>query len=245
MSSYQKFAQVYDRLMTDVPYDAYVELITQYAPATSYSKLLDIGCGTGVMLEKLLRIGYEVTGLDISEEMLAIAVERLSEAGLFAPLFAMSMSELEGFDNFDVAIIPIDSLNYVIEEQEVQETFKRIYESLRTGGQLLFDVHSISYVEDYIAGSPFTYDDGELVYVWHAEEGPYEHSVVHDLTFFVENDSGLYVRFDEQHVQRTFPIEYYVDLLQSIGFHSIKVTADFSMEEPNNQSNRIFIRAIK
>lgn len=245
MGSYERFAEVYDALMTDVPYDAYVELIASYAPANEFPKLLDIGCGTGTMLELLAEKGYEVAGIDLSEEMLAIAQERLADKGLHVPLYAMSMAELEGFKDLDVAIIPIDSLNYVTDEHDVKETLQRIYASLRDGGQLLFDVHSLSYIDNYIAGSPFTYDDGEITYVWHAEEGDAPHSVFHDITFFVLNDNGMYDRFDEEHYQRTFPVEYYLDLLQSIGFQSIELTADFSKESPTISSDRIFIRAVK
>ena len=244
-NSYGRFAEVYDALMTDIPYDEYVKWVMQHAPAASNKKLLDIGCGTGTMASLLLKEGYEVSGIDLSEEMLTIANERLQQQGYQVPLFAMSMAELEGFENIDVAIIPIDSVNYVTEEAEVVETFKHVYQSLREGGQLLFDVHSLSYIENYLDGSPFTYDDGEITYIWHTEEGEYEHSVYHQITFFVANEDGTFDRFDEEHFQRTFPIEYYVQLLEHIGFHSIQLTADFTNEAPTHSSSRIFIQAVK
>jgi SAM-dependent methyltransferase len=245
MSSYNRFAEVYDQLMTDIPYAEYVEWIQSYAPVHTYKNLLDIGCGTGTMAQLLASAGYNVSGIDLSEEMLAIAHERLAEQGFDVPLFAMSMAELEGFENVDVAIIPIDSINYVTDEAEVVETLKRIFNSLREGGQLLFDVHSLNYVENYLDGSPFTYDDGEITYIWHTEEGEYEHSVYHQMTFFVANEDGTYDRFDEEHFQRTFPIGYYKQLLQQIGFQHVEVTADFTNEQPTEESSRIFIRAIK
>ena len=245
MSSYNRFAEVYDSLMTDIPYVEYVEWIKSYAPVNAYRNLLDIGCGTGTMAQLLACAGYNVCGIDLSEEMLAIAHERLAQQGLEVPLFAMSMAELDGFENMDVAIIPIDSVNYVTEEAEVVETFTRIYNSLREGGQLLFDVHSLNYVENYLEGSPFTYDDGKVTYIWHTEEGEYEHSVYHQITFFVANEDGTYDRFDEEHFQRTFPIDFYKQLLQQIGFQNVEVTADFTEERPTEESSRIFIRAIK
>ncbi len=245
MSSYNRFAEVYDQLMTDIPYAAYVEWIQSYAPVHTYKNLLDIGCGTGTMAQLLASAGYNVSGIDLSEDMLAIAHERLAAQGYDVPLFAMSMAELDGFENVDVAIIPIDSINYVTDEAEVVETLKRIFDSLREGGQLLFDVHSLNYVENYLNGSPFTFDDGEITYIWHTEEGEYEHSVYHQMTFFVANEDGTYDRFDEEHFQRTFPIDYYDQLLQQIGFQHVEVTADFTNELPTEESNRIFIRAVK
>lgn len=245
MNSYVRFAEVYDTLMTDIPYDKYVEWIQSVAPATQYKQLLDIGCGTGTMAALLHEAGYDVVGVDLSEEMLAVAHERLQAQNISIPLIAMSMSELEGFENLDVAIIPIDSINYVTEQEDVVETFARIYASLREGGQLLFDVHSLNYVNAYLEGAPFTYDDGEITYIWHTEEGDYEHSVYHQMTFFVRNEDGTFDRFDEEHFQRTFSIESYIAMLQQAGFQQIEITADFTPQLPNEESNRLFIRAVK
>lgn len=245
MESYARFAEVYDELMTDIPYDEYVEWIKLHAPSENYSNLLDIGCGTGTMALMLHEAGYNVSGIDLSEEMLAVAHSRMANQGATIPLFAMSMDELEGFSELDVAIIPIDSINYVTEEAAVVETLKRIYASLRDGGQLFFDVHSLFKMDDIFLTSPFTYDDGHVTYIWHTEPGENEHSVYHSMSFFVGTENGLFERFDEEHFQRTFPPEQYVAWLEEIGFKSVFVTADWGHESPHEESERIFIRAIK
>lgn len=245
MNSYERFAEVYDELMTDIPYAQYVEWISRFAPATQYKNLLDIGCGTGTLACLLHEAGYNVTGIDLSEDMLSVASARMNANGISMPLYAMSMDELDGFDNLDVAIIPIDSINYVKEEANVFETLKRIYESLRDGGQLFFDVHSLFKMDSIFLDGPFTYDDGEITYVWHTEPGDFEHSVYHQMTFFVQTENGLFERFDEEHFQRTFAIEQYEAWLTELGFTSVEVTSDWSDEAPHDESERIFIRAVK
>ena len=110
MSSYNRFAEVYDSLMTDIPYVEYVEWIKTYAPVHEYKNLLDIGCGTGTMAQLLASAGYNVCGIDLSEEMLAIAHERLAEQGFDVPLFAMSMAELDGFEITDSARAQIQKI---------------------------------------------------------------------------------------------------------------------------------------
>lgn len=245
MNSYERFAEVYDELMTDIPYAQYVEWIKRFAPPTQYKQLLDIGCGTGILAFMLHEANYEVTGIDLSEDMLAIASARMNAHGISMPLYAMSMDELQGFDNVDIAIIPIDSINYVKEQANVIETFKRIYDSLRDGGQLFFDVHSIFKMDDIFLDGPFTYDDGEITYVWHTEPGEFEHSVYHQMTFFVQTEGDLFERFDEEHFQRTFAVAQYEAWLKEIGFTSVEISADWSDEAPHEESERIFIRAIK
>ena len=246
LSSYERFAEVYDELQTDIPYDCYVEWIKQHASSREFPNLLDIGCGTGVLGLMLANAGYKVSGIDLSEDMLAMAAERFAAAGLNVPLYCMSMHELDGFEALDTVTIAIDSLNYVVEEADVYATLERVYKALRDGGQLFFDVHSLFKMNDIFLDGPFTYDDGDISYVWHTEPGEHDHSVVHQMTFYVrDEESGLYERFDEEHNQRTFPVEQYMTWLRRIGFTDVEVTADFTDEAPEYESERIFIRAVK
>ena len=244
-SSYERFAFVYDELMGDIPYDQYVNWVKTNAPSQQYPKLLDIGCGTGTLSLFFHQEGYDVSGIDLSEDMLAVAYERLQANGVTLPLFTMSMDELEGFDELDVVTIPIDSINYLAKTDAVIETLKRIFASLREGGQLFFDVHSLYKMDHIFMEGPFTYDDGDIAYVWHTEPGEEEHSIFHEMTFFVKEESGLFERFDEEHFQRTFPVELYVKWLQEIGFTQVEVTADWTEKSPTEESERIFIRAVK
>lgn len=157
----------------------------------------------------------------------------------------MPMEELEGFHNIDVVVIPIDSLNYVRDTAAVEQTLARIYDALRDGGQLLFDVHSTFKTDDIFLDGPFTYDDGDITYVWHTEPTDEPHAVASQITFFVRTASNTFERFDEEHYQRTYDVSQYVAWLQQIGYRDIVVTADWSNEAPDDDSERIFIRAVK
>ncbi|SOC20740.1 methyltransferase family protein [Ureibacillus xyleni] len=244
--SYERFAHIYDELMQDIPYDQYVSWVMEHAPSNDYPTLLDVGCGTGTLSLQFHEAGYNVTGIDLSEEMLAVANDRFQEVGVSIPLFAMSMDQLEGFSEIDVVTIPIDSINYLQEDREVVETLKRVHSTLREGGQLFFDVHSLYKMDEIFMDSPFTYDDGVITYIWFTEPAEYEHSVFHQMTFFVKDEtSDLFERFDEEHFQRTYPIEQYIEWLTNIGFSKVIITADWQNTEPTEESERIFIRAIK
>ena len=97
--SYTEFASVYDELMTDIPYDTYVELIDLAANGIAGKKMLDIGCGTGLLSVKLAKQGAQVTGIDLSADMLAVAEERATVAYLCQLTFIeQPMQQLTGFD---------------------------------------------------------------------------------------------------------------------------------------------------
>lgn len=244
-SKYAKFATVYDELMTDIPYDTYVELIELAAGEISGKKILDIGCGTGLLSAKLAKQGGEVTAVDLSADMLEVAKARATALNLSIDFIEKPMQALTGLQGYDVAIIPIDSLNYVTETAEVEETFRHIYESLRPGGLLLFDVHSTFKTDVIFMESPFVFDDGRIAYIWQTEPGDARHSVYSELAFFVKAENGAYDRFDEVHVQRTFPIQEYVSMLMSAGFQIERIFADWEEEAPEEESDRIFFQVRK
>ena len=245
MSSYTDFARLYDMPTQDIPHDQYVAKILSAIDDPHGKVVLDIGCGTGVLTEKLAQQGFIVKGLDVSEDMLAVAEQRFQKSKIHVPLFCMSMTDLTGIEDLDVALISIDSLNYLQSEEDVKETFAGVYASLKNGGHFFFDVHSLYKMDEIFMQGPFTFEDENLAYIWHTEKGDHPHSVYHDLTFFVQNDLGLYERFEESHFQQSFDEQQYTEWLVELGFKNIQVTADWTSESPSSTSERLFFQATK
>ncbi|WP_421379991.1 class I SAM-dependent DNA methyltransferase [Bacillus salacetis] len=241
--SYHQFAYIYDYLMKDVPYDSWVEFVGNQADRYSVKgkDLLDIGCGTGELSLRLVKGGYSVTGVDLSEDMLFMALEKAEKEGLDLPLFQQDMSELEGLGRFDIITIFCDSLNYLGTEEKVINTFKKVREHLSEQGLFLFDVHSIYKMSQIFLNETFTYNDDEVAYIWDCFPGESPNSVEHGLTFFVRDDeTGQYERIDEIHHQRTFPVLTLKNWLNEAGFEVLEVTADFTEGKPADNSERIF-----
>jgi len=238
---YGKFASVYDELMEDIPYEKWVEWVASHIQS---GKILDLACGTGTLSQLFAEVGFDVTASDLSEEMLTIANQRFQEAGQNIPALQLSMDNLEGLSGFDAVTIAIDSLNYLETEKQVQQTFKEVFDALNEGGHFFFDVHSIHKVDWIYMDSPFVYDGEDMAYIWHTEPGDHPHSVIHDITFFIQQ-GRLFERFEETHEQRTFEAGDYVAWLEAAGFEVESVTADFTGEEPSAESERIFFHAVK
>ncbi|WP_026584562.1 class I SAM-dependent DNA methyltransferase [Bacillus sp. J33] len=241
--SYGKFAYLYDQLMEDVPYDSWVALINRKHNKYKVpgKELLDVACGTGQLSVRLGKQGYHVTGVDLSEDMLAVAQEKAEHHDLKIPFYQQNMADLEGFGQYDIIGIFCDSLNYLETDSEVQETFKRVHAHLKDDGLFIFDVHSIYKMMQIFMNQTFAENNEEISYIWHSYQGEYPNSVEHDLSFFVlDETTGKYDRYDELHYQRTFPVEMYEGWLKECGFELLEVTADFEDAAPGSQSERIF-----
>lgn len=243
--AYGAFASVYDSLMDDIPYREYADLIVRKAGPGAGRKLLDIGCGTGVLSALLAQEGFSVTGIDASPEMLSVARERFGLLGLDGQFFEQRMEELEGHAGFDVAVIAIDSLNYVTGPEEVRSVFRGIRESLKDGGHLIFDVHSPYKMTDLFLDGPFTADFEDVSYMWNTYPGEEALSVESELSFFIRRPDGLYERRDEFHLQRTFPPDVFADMLAGEGFTVLDITADWQEEPPGETSERLFFHAVR
>ena len=243
--AYTEFAHIYDELMTDIPYDTYVDLISLAAGGLKGKKIIDVGCGTGLLSVKLAKAGALVTGIDLSKDMLTIAEKRANDLSLEIDFLKQPMQEVAGQGQFDAAVIAIDSLNYLPDRKSVLDTFKGIHSVLNSGGVLMFDVHSTFKTDVIFMEGPFTFDNDRIAYIWQTEEGDEEHSVLSELSFFVKEENGLYRRFDERHEQKTFHVYEYVDLLQESGFTIERIFADWEDEPPHEESERIFFQVRK
>ncbi|WP_028399268.1 class I SAM-dependent DNA methyltransferase [Ectobacillus panaciterrae] len=245
--NYEQFALLYDELMNDVPYEkwvAFVELKRQEAGSTGTS-LLDLACGTGNITLPLVQKGYDVTGVDLSEDMLSIAQQKLAQAGHTVPFYQQDMRELELPQQFDCITIFCDSLNYVTKEQGVKETFARVHQHLKQNGLLLFDVHSLYKIHHVFMNETYTINENDVALIWNCFPGEDSDSVEHDMTFFVQGeDEDVYYRFDEFHVQRTYSIENLQAWLEEAGFSIMSITGDFT-EGVTEKTERIFFAAKK
>ncbi|WP_203361683.1 class I SAM-dependent methyltransferase [Bacillus sp. REN10] len=244
--TYQRFAYVYDFLMQDVPYEEWLRFFEQHTASVAGKKVLDLACGTGELTWRLASAGWDVTGVDLSEDMLMMAREKAAEKGLSFSLYQQDMRELEGLGTYDVVTIFCDSLNYLHSEEDVKRTFRLVHAHLEEGGIFLFDVHSLYKIHHIFTDGTFTSTEDEVSYIWHCFEGDLPNSVDHELTFFaLDESSGQYERFDEGHTQRTFEPEQYTAWLEQAGFEVLHLTADFTADSPKQESERIFFVAQK
>ncbi|MBB5173967.1 class I SAM-dependent DNA methyltransferase [Texcoconibacillus texcoconensis] len=242
--SYQQFAYIYDQLMTDAPYEQWLNFTRNYVktPAT----ILDVATGTGAIALMLAKEGYLVSAVDVSEDMLDVAKEKVEDAGVDVAFFQRDMRNMDGLGQYDAVTMFCDSLNYVLEETDVKQAFTRVYNHLCEGGTFLFDVHSREKIAQQINDRLYASNEEDISFVWVCEPGEYANMVEHDLSFFIQDDEeGGYRRVDEWHEQRTFSPEDYETWLREVGFEQVEISADFTEARPNGENERILFVAKK
>jgi ubiquinone/menaquinone biosynthesis C-methylase UbiE len=246
--SYEHFAYLYDELMKDAPYEEWVEFVQKKVNLYDVpgDQLLDLGCGTGELSIRLAKVGFSVTGVDLSEDMLAVAHAKAEEAGVKIPFFEQNMADLEGQGDFNIITIFCDSLNYLPSEEDVFQTFSNVFQHLTDQGIFMFDVHSLYKMNQVFINQTYALNEDHIAYIWNSFPGEKANSVEHELSFFVLDEAaGKYDRYDELHFQQTFPIKQYSSWLEYAGFEVLEVTADFNSTEPEPNSERIFFVARK
>jgi SAM-dependent methyltransferase len=234
--------------MEDIPYDKWQIIVEEYSKKYQISgkRLLDLACGTGELSCRFAMQGYQVTGVDLSEDMLAVAMAKVEEEGLRIPFFQQNMAELEIMDKFNFITIFCDSINYLLSEQEVLQTFEGVANHLTEDGLFLFDVHTEHKMENIFKDQTFTHIDEDICYIWNCFQGEFPLSVEHELTFFVSDSSGKkYDRVEEYHYQRSFPIQQYISWLDLAGFETLHMLGDLENQPPTEKSERVLFIARK
>lgn len=236
-SQYREFASVYDRLMNaDIDYDKWCDYIENIFTINNISpdSICELACGTGNITGRLQRRGYDMTGVDISSDMLEIAAEKVGVSSLICS----DMSKLNLSENYDAFLCMIDGLNYVITPKAVVNTFKCVKSRLRKKGVFIFDVSSEYKLKNVIGNETFIHSDYDIFYSW--QNRYIEKYNLSDmlLNFFVEK-KGCYDRFEERHLQRGWTKCQMIKMLKMAGFTEISVFDELSFNEPSPESERL------
>lgn len=220
---YEEFAMIYDWLMDEVPYDEWLvfieEKIAMYYPDKEKSEVLvaDIGCGTGNLTLPMAISGYNMIGIDLSEDMLMIAREKMMEADLDILFLHQDMTQMELFGTCDMMLATCDSLNYLSSIEVLRNFFKQVKKYLNPGGLFIFDMNTSYQFAEIYGNQSFHYTDEGIAYIWENEYDTLEGSNHYMITFFVENDEGLYERFDEEHYEYAYDKELIEELVNEAG----------------------------
>ncbi len=244
--AYETFAFIYDEVMDETLYQRWLAFSKRHLQEDT-KNILELACGTGALAVAFAKDGYEVTGLDLSEEMLMIASQRAYEEDVSIQFVEGNMLDLSEIGQYQAITCFSDSLCYMKNRQEVQQVFDEVYQALEENGRFLFDVHSTYQVDEVFPEYSYHYQGDNFAFLWDSYLGSEKHSIEHFLTFFVEEPegSGQFIREDELHEERTYPLESYLRMLENSGFSKVEAFSDFTDEAASEKSKRWFFVAYK
>ena len=245
MGAYEALAASYDRLTNDVDYratvDFYRDILAQEGlhPRTA----VDLACGTGTVSLLLARQGLNVTGVDLSEEMLTMAQQKAE--GLENPprFVRQSLQQLSLPRGVDLAVCALDSLDYITDPQDCAEAIRRVYRALNPGGIFIFDVNTPEKLRA-MDGQVFLDEDEDVYCVWRGEFEEETNICSYGMDLF-QRQGRLWRRSFEEHREYAYSAEQLTGFLKAAGFTGIRVYGDRRMEPPQPGEQRIYLKARK
>ncbi len=255
---YQDFAEVYDELMDDTPYEGWGErldgLIRKYGVskperdvedmlASERNLVVDLGCGTGTLTELMYQKGYDMIGVDVSEPMLNIAMKKKAESGAEILYLLQDMRELELYSTVGTVFSVCDSLNYILEDDELLEVFSLVNNYLYPGGIFIFDFNTEYKYRQVIGNTTIAENREDCSFIWENLYDPEEEINEYDLTVFVREDADRFRRFTETHYQRGYTVEKIRELVERSGMVLIELLDADTGEAVTAESERVYVVA--
>lgn len=240
MSKYEEFAFIYDELMDETPYSKWCEFVQDHLEKMKKVDLVcELGCGTGNMTVPLAQAGYEMIGIDLSENMLMVAREKAVMNNVDILLLQQDMTQFELYGTVDMIVSSCDSLNYVKGRNELLKVFKHVANYLNPEGLFIFDLNSRYKFETVYDNKTFTEVEEEYAYIW---KNTFDCDLginMYEITFFVRDEGDEYTRFDEFHEEYTYSIDEVKELLKEADLTCVDVYDDYSYNKATDYSERV------
>ena len=251
MEAYTSFASVYDIFMDNVPYEEWGEylrgLLEEYGAESGL--VVELGCGTGAMTEILAGYGYDMIGVDNSEDMLELAMDKKIASGHDILYLLQDMREFELYGTVRAAVSVCDSVNYITEPEELTEVFRLVNNYLDPCGVFIFDFNTDYKYREILGEQTIAEDRGDCSFIW--DNCYYEEERINEygLTLFIRDEDAscagreLYRKYQETHYQRGYTLEEIKDLLRSSGLEYVTAYDAFTRDAPGEESERIYVIA--
>jgi SAM-dependent methyltransferase len=250
---YSDFASVYDELMDNIPYDEWSLYLRELLKENGVEEGLvaELGCGTGNITRKLSRFGYDMIGIDNSEDMLEAARqkdpehENAADAGHEILYLCQDMREFELYGTVAAVVSICDSINYILDDEELCQVFKLVNNYLDPKGVFVFDFNTRHYYRDVMGETTIAEDRDDISFIWdnfYDEETDINQL---DLSLFLlaDEEKSLYRKHEEVHLQKGYTLDDMKRLIGLSGLTFIAAYDAFSHNAPDENSERIYVIA--
>ena len=244
MDSYSELASCYDLFMDETPYDRWMQYILEKFDKYNVPKelVLDLGCGTGTLTQMLADEGYDMIGVDSSAEMLEMAQEKRVESGLDILYLMQDMREFELYGTVRAVVSVCDSVNYLLSNEDVIQTFKLVNNYLDPKGIFIFDFNTIYKYAEVIGDTTIAENRDDYSFIWENYYDEESHINEYEVTIFAREEE-YYTKTVETHLQRGYTIEEMVSFIEKAGMELLEIQDADTGLEATQTSERIHIVA--
>lgn len=244
MEAYTGFAEVYDVFQDNVPYEEWCSYVTGLLKEYQVMDglVLDLGCGTGSLTGLMARSGYDMIGIDNSGEMLQIAMNKRNASGLDILYLLQDMRGFELYGTVKAVISICDSMNYIMEYQELVEVFRLVNNYLDPKGVFIFDLNTEYKYRELLADNTFAEDREESSFIWNNFYDEEDKVNEYDLTLFVK-EGELYRKFEETHYQRAYGLDQIQQAIRDGGMEFVPAYDACTRNPVQQDSERIYVIA--
>ena len=248
MASYGDFAYFYDNLTDNVDYEKRCSYIKGLLAENGVGEgiLLDLACGTGTVSLMLSDMGYDVIGVDASEDMLSVAQEKKMESGADVIFLCQRMEELDLFGTINACVSTLDCINHVTDEETVREIFRRVSLFMEDKGIFLFDVNTPYKHKCVLGDNTFVYDTDEVYCVWQNSTDENLVTTVNlDIFEKDEDDEETYYRYSEEFTERAYDLDDIKKWLEDVKFEVIGIYEELTKDSVKADTQRAVFVARK
>ena len=243
MNAYDAFASAYDALNTEIDYAAMADGICRRladAGIAPGALVLDLGCGTGTLTRILAERGYDMIGVDGSEEMLSAAREKGSDGILW---LEQELTEFELYGTVAAIISTTDTLNHITDEGDLRRVFALAHNYLDPNGLFIFDLNAPEKFSTVYAASDYVLEDEGVFLAWQSAYDEKTRLADFVISLFTEDDDGLWERSDAEFSERCYERDEIARLLSDAGFSNVCVTDGYGAAEADEKTMRYVFRA--
>ena len=245
MNAYQNLAASYDRLTNDVDYESWVDFAYAILEKEGLKPrtVADLACGTGSATRILARRGYQVTAVDLSEEMLTEAMDKCADLEQLPVFVHQNLARLRLPRAVDMAVCFLDSLDYILDPADCAAAIRQTYKALNPGGIFIFDVNTPEKLRA-MDGQVFLDEDDDVYCVWRGEFDEETNICSYGMDLF-QRQGETWLRSFEEHREYAYSIGQLKGFLKDAGFTRIEVYADRQFTAPREGEQRIWFKARK
>lgn len=240
--SYGIFSSVYDILTKNVEYERIADRICSllHENGVDGGLLLDLGCGTGTLSFLLEQKGFDVIGVDASEDMLMVANEKKYEDGSSALFLCQKAEELNLYGTIQCAVSSLDTFNHIDSIEKIEKAISLVSLFMDMNGIFIFDMNTPYKHKNVLGNNTFVYDMDEVYCVWqNSYDNDAERTDI-DLDFFIRNeDDECFERYSESFSEYVYQIDDIANIIKKCGFTLLGTNDDYSKNPISDTTERI------